>query len=59
VLVGEAKVGFLVEAGCGGGDGEWQDDGALEREIVRNGADEGFGNDGVELVTAVFWLLRP
>jgi len=52
-------VGFLVEAGCGGGDGKWQDDGALEREIVRNGADEDFGNDGSELVATVFWLLRP
>ena len=37
-------MGFLVEDGCGGGDGEWQDDGALEREIGRNGADEDFGN---------------
>jgi len=52
-------VGFLVEAGCGGRDGERQDDGALEREIVRNGADEDFGDDGIELVTTVFWLLRP
>jgi len=56
--VGEAKVGFQVETSCGGGDGERQDDGALEREIVRNGADEDFGNDGIELVATVFWLLR-
>ena len=52
-------MGFLVEAGCGGRDGERQDDSALEREVVRNGADEDFGNDGIELETTVFWLLRP
>ena len=49
----------MVEAGGGGRDGERQDDGALEGDVVGNGADEDFGNDGIELEATVFWLLRP
>ena len=55
--VGEAEVGFLVEAcGCGG-DGEGEYNGVLVAEVVGDGADEDLRYDGVELEAAVFGIL--